>query len=64
MNIVLPLDRFRELEAAGEIGSLAPTHYSFMGFQTDTTEWQQRYAPEVGERLRREEVDAVFLTPA
>jgi len=63
VNIVLPLDRFRELEEAGEIGSLAPTHYSFMGFQMNTTEWRERYAPEVAERLQREEVDAVFLTP-
>jgi D-proline reductase (dithiol) PrdB len=64
VNIVLPLDRFRELEEAGEIGSLAPTHYSFMGFQLNTTEWRERYAPEVAERLRQEEVDAVLLTPA
>ena len=64
VNIVLPLDRFRELEEAGGIGSLAPTHYSFMGFQLNTMEWRERYAPEVGERLRQEEVDAVFLTPA
>jgi D-proline reductase (dithiol) PrdB len=63
VNIVLPLDRFRELEKAGEIGSLAPTHYSFMGFQLKTAEWRERYAPEVAERLRHEEVDAVFLTP-
>ena len=63
VNIVLPLDRFRELEEAGEIGSLAPTHYSFMGYQLNTAEWRERYAPEVAQRLRQEEVDAVFLTP-
>ena len=63
VNIVLPLDRFRELEEAGEIGSLAPTHYSFMGYQLNTAEWREHYAPEVAQRLRQEEVDAVFLTP-
>jgi D-proline reductase (dithiol) PrdB len=63
VNIVLPLDRFRELEEARRIGSLAPTHYSFMGFQLNTTEWRERYAPEVAGRLRQEEVEAVFLTP-
>ena len=63
VNIVLPLERFRELEEAGEIGSLAPTHYSFMGFQLNTAEWRERYAPAVAERLRQEEVDAVLLTP-
>jgi D-proline reductase (dithiol) PrdB len=63
VNIVLPLDRFREMEEAGEIGTLAPTHYSFMGFQLNTAEWRERSAPEVAERLRQEEVDAVVLTP-
>ncbi len=64
VNIVLPVHRLLEMEAAGEIGSLAPTSYSFMGFQLDTTEWQQRYGPEVARRLKDEEVDAVLLTPA
>ena len=63
VNIVLPLERFRELQEAGEIGSLAPTHCSFMGFQLNTTEWRERYAPAAAERLRQEEVDAVLLTP-
>jgi len=63
VNIVLPLERFRELEEAGEIGSLAPTHYSFMGFQLNTAEWRERYAPAAAERLRQEEVDVVLLTP-
>src|SRR3972149_9198791 len=45
VNIVLPLERFRELEEAGEIGSLAPTHYSFMGFQLNTAEWRGRDRP-------------------
>ena len=51
------------MEEAGEIGSLAPTHYAFMGYQMNTDEWRERYAPEVAGRLRQEEVDAVFLTP-
>lgn len=64
MNIVLPLRRFEELEAEGEIGSLAPTHYSFMGYQGGTEAWERTYGPEVSRRLKQEEVDAVLLTPA
>lgn len=63
-DIVLPVHRLLEMEVAGEIGSLAPTSYSFMGFQLDTGEWQQRYGPEVARRMKDEEVDAVLLTPA
>lgn len=67
INVLLPITRFEELAAAGTIGSVAETHYSFMGFQgypADTTEWEQTYTPEVIRRLKAEEVDCVLLTPA
>jgi D-proline reductase (dithiol) PrdB len=66
INIVLPVHRFLELEAAGEIGSLAPTHYSFMGYQgypPNSHEWENRYGPEMAARMKEEGVDAVLLTP-
>jgi len=63
VNIALPVHRFAELEAEGAIGSLAPTSYSFMGYQMNTTEWRQRYAPEAAALMKDEGVDAVLLTP-
>ena len=66
MNIALPVQRFLELEEAGEIGSLASSQYSFMGFQgypPDTALWQDRYGPEVARRMKAEGVDAAVLTP-
>ena len=63
MNIALPVQRFLELESEGIIGSLAPTSYSFMGFQMNTTEWKERYAPEAAALMKGEGVDAVILTP-
>ncbi len=64
VNVVLPVQRFQELAAAGEVGELAPNHYSFMGYQQDAREWQERYAPEVAQRMVSEEVDAALITPA
>ena len=64
LNIVLPVHRFVELETDGTIGSLAPTSYSFMGFQMDSREWREKYAPEVAGLMKDEAVDAVLLTPA
>ncbi|RLC57170.1 MAG: hypothetical protein DRI30_04675 [Chloroflexi bacterium] len=64
MNIVLPVQRFLELESEGVIGSLAPTSYSFMGYQPNTTEWRQKYGPEAAAIMKQEEVDAVLLTPS
>jgi D-proline reductase (dithiol) PrdB len=63
VNIALPVHRMRELEAQGVVGSVAQRHYSFMGYQPDTTEWRERYAPEVAERLKADQVDGVLLTP-
>ncbi len=64
VNIVLPLQRFVELESEAVIGSLAPTSYSFMGYQMNNGEWRQRYGPEAAGLMKDEAVDAVLLTPA
>jgi len=66
LNVVLPIDRARELATAGRIGGVAPRVYSFMGHVTgrhvDTL--MARSGPEVAERLVADAADAVFLTPA
>src|SRR5436309_4062415 len=64
INVLLPLNRFAELEEEGVIGSLANENYSFMGYQPNTSVWRQRYAPEVAGLLKDDAVDVVLLTPA
>lgn len=63
INIALPVQRMLELEAAGVIGSLSPRNFSFMGYQPDTTEWRERYGPEVAGLMKDDRVDGVILTP-
>lgn len=66
-NILLPIDRFRDLDADGEIGGLANDHYSFMGFQgypPDATLWESDFGPQIASRMRAEDVQCVLLTPA
>ena len=60
-NVVFPLDRLNELAAEGRIGSVAATHYSFMG-AADPLEMEAA-AREVAGRLRADGVDAVILPP-
>jgi D-proline reductase (dithiol) PrdB len=60
-NVVFPLDRLRELAAEGVIGSVAATHYSFMG-ATDPLQ-MEGYARDVASRLKGDGVDAVLLSP-
>ncbi len=62
VNTVFPLDRLRELEADGVIGSIADYHYSLMG-----AAWPPQMieptAVELAELLRADRVDAVCLVP-
>ncbi|MBU2509771.1 glycine/betaine/sarcosine/D-proline family reductase selenoprotein B [bacterium] len=64
INIILPLSRFTEFEKEGIIGSLAPTCYSYYGFQLDPTILLTETMPKVASRMKEEEVEAVLLTPA
>jgi D-proline reductase (dithiol) PrdB len=58
---VFPLDRLNELAADGVVGSVAATHYSFMG-ATDPVEMEP-HARELAGRLKQDRVDAVILSP-
>jgi D-proline reductase (dithiol) PrdB len=62
INVVFPLDRMRELVAAGELGSPAANNYSFLGAQRSYDGIIGESAPEVARRLKADGVDVVFLT--
>ena len=64
INVMLPLTRFQEFEKEGIIGKLAPTCYSYYGFQLDPTVLLNETMPQVAARMRAENVEAVLLTPA
>jgi D-proline reductase (dithiol) PrdB len=63
LNVVLPLQRLAELVAAGEVGSVAPTHYSVMGFQLEATEQLTQSAPAIAASMRAEGVTGAVLAP-
>ena len=64
INVMLPLARFREFENDGIIGRLAPTSYSYYGFQLDPTVLLEETMPGVAANMKAEGVEAVLLTPA
>ena len=61
INCIFPIDRFKELESEGVIGSLAQTHYSFMGLIHNTEGLSNESASDVASKLKEDGVDAVFL---
>lgn len=62
VNLVFPLERFRELVARGEVGSLASAHYSLMGAGLPPEAYEGSVRGLAG-MLKKDRVDAVFLTP-
>jgi D-proline reductase (dithiol) PrdB len=60
-NVAFPVDRLRELAADGTIGSMADTHYAFMG-ATDPVQMEP-YARELAGCLKQDKVDSVVLAP-
>ena len=62
VNLVFPIDRFKELVADKVIGSLADVHYSFMGAGL-SPEVYEKSARSLAGMLKKDKVDAVFLTP-
>jgi len=64
LNVALPIDRLRELRAAGEVGDVAANHYSIMGFQgNDPSRLVHESAPEIARAMQEEEVDLALLAP-
>ncbi|PZC49756.1 MAG: D-proline reductase (dithiol) PrdB [Chloroflexi bacterium] len=63
-NVVYPLDRLDELAAAGTIGSVAETHYSFAGNQPDDVSTVRLDSgPACAAEMKAAGVDVVLLTP-
>ncbi len=63
LDCVLPLQRLADLAEAGVIGDVAPSHYSFMGYQPRAETLMTRTVPLIIEQLRAEQVDAILLVP-
>ena len=65
INIVFPIERLKEFAKAGFIGHIADFHYGFMGHITGKhiLTLINKSAPEVADRLKKDNVDIVLLTP-
>jgi D-proline reductase (dithiol) PrdB len=62
-NLVLPLDRLRELAQDGRIGAVAPRHLSFMGSITAPGRLMKETAPAAVQLLVEDQVDVALLVP-
>lgn len=61
LNVVYPIDRFRELAAEGVIAGVADTNYTVMG-STDPV-GMAGAADQIAGQLRQERIDSILLSP-
>lgn len=61
VNVVFPIDRLRELQTEGAIGTVADFHYAFMGAAPIRA--LEPKARELAGLLKQDRVDAVLLSP-
>jgi D-proline reductase (dithiol) PrdB len=61
LNVAFPLERLRELDKEGVIGSVSDSHYSFMG--ASPLQSFEPKARELAGLMKQEGVDAVLLVP-
>jgi hypothetical protein len=64
INVNLPLDRMRELEAHGEIGSVAQQTHVVMGLQPNVGPLLRDLLPSLIETLQADDINAVLLVPS
>jgi D-proline reductase (dithiol) PrdB len=63
LDIALPLRRLAELVGEGQVGAVAPSHYSVMGYQLDQTAQLAESAPAIAAAMRAERVHGAVLAP-
>jgi D-proline reductase (dithiol) PrdB len=64
LNCLLPIQRLAELQAAGEVGAVAPSHYSLMGYLPKPDEMLAHSVPAIIQQLKEEGVDVLLLVPS
>jgi len=63
LNTLLPLQRLKELEAGGVIGSSAEHHYSYMGYTLEPKTLLEESVPAMIRQMKVDDVDIVILVP-
>ena len=63
INVIFPIERLREMEAEGAIGSLAADSFGFMGYiiGDNIPRLMEKTAPEVARMLSADNVDAALV---
>ncbi len=64
VNVVYPIERLREIAAAGVVGELTGNLYSFIGYNMDPRHLERTLAEDIADAFEEEQADVVLAAPA
>lgn len=64
MNCLLPIEPLFEMKQMGEVGDVASSHYSIMGYLPEPEEMLGTSVPAIIRQLKEENVDVLVLVPS
>ena len=64
LNVIFPIERFRELADEGFIGGLTKNFFTFIGYNMDPERLQNKLAIDLAKAIADEKPDAVIAAPA
>lgn len=64
INVIFPIERLRELAQEGVIGGLTENFFSFIGYNMDPVQLEQKLAEDIADAAVRDQADIALLSPA
>ncbi len=64
LNVIFPITRLQELVADGVVGSLAPSFYSFIGYNMDPQLLERTLAEDIADAVVADAAEIALLAPA
>jgi D-proline reductase (dithiol) PrdB len=64
LNVIFPIERLQELRDEGVVGELAPSFFSFIGYNMDPDLLEHTLAEDIAQAVEDEQAHLALLSPA
>ncbi|UOR10838.1 glycine/sarcosine/betaine reductase selenoprotein B family protein [Halobacillus amylolyticus] len=64
LNVIFPIERLQELSNEGKIGGLTENFFTFIGYNMDPDQLEQKLAEDIADAVVKDDADLALLCPA
>jgi D-proline reductase (dithiol) PrdB len=64
INVIFPIERLQELAQEGIVGGLTENFFSFIGYNMDPDQLEQKLAEDIADAVVKDNADIALLSPA